>query len=142
MGLNRRDFLKLTAAGAAGAAVAGDAAALQRPPLEMPPEAVGMLYDSTLCIGCKACMVACKQANNMPPDFRVPENTTWDQPLDIDGKTLNIIKVYRQGTAEVKDRENDGFAFIKRHCLHCSRPEPRLDHQAETPPYIYRARPL
>jgi len=122
MGLNRRDFLKLTAAGAAGAAVAGDAAALQRPPLEMPPEAVGMLYDSTLCIGCKACMVACKQANNMPPDFRVPENTTWDQPLDIDGKTLNIIKVYRQGTAEVKDRETDGFAFVKRHCLHCVDP--------------------
>ena len=91
MGLNRRDFLKLTAAGAAGAAVTGEAVALQRDPLEMPPEAVGMLYDSTLCIGCKACMVACKQANDMPPDFRTPENVTWEQIVKI--MTANVERV-------------------------------------------------
>ncbi len=28
-----------------------------------------MLYDSTLCIGCKACVAACKAANDMPPDI-------------------------------------------------------------------------
>ena len=30
------------------------------------PEAVGILYDATLCVGCKACMVGCKKANDMP----------------------------------------------------------------------------
>ena len=34
---------------------------------------------------------------------------------------LNVIKVYRTATA-VKDHENDGFAFIKRPCLHCVDP--------------------
>jgi Fe-S-cluster-containing dehydrogenase component len=46
----------------------------------------------------------------------------WDTPADTSGKTLNIIKLYRNGTAEVKDREVDGFSFVKRHCMHCVDP--------------------
>ena len=46
----------------------------------------------------------------------------WDTPLDTSGKTKNIIKVYTDGTAEVKDRETDGFSFVKRHCMHCVDP--------------------
>jgi len=33
-----------------------------------------------------------------------------------------VIKVYRNGTMEQKDREEDDFAFIKRQCLHCNDP--------------------
>src|SRR5208282_5782840 len=47
---------------------------------------------------------------------------TWDSAEDLSGRTLNVIKVYRNGTAEKKDREIDGFAFVKRHCLHCVDP--------------------
>ena len=50
--MHRRDFLKLTAAGGALLAAdvgIGNAAA----PKPLPPDAVGILYDSTLCIGCK-----------------------------------------------------------------------------------------
>jgi Fe-S-cluster-containing dehydrogenase component len=92
----------------------------------MPPQAVGMLYDSTLCIGCKACVAACKAANKMPAD--IPEylsgwnEATWDSAEDLSGRTLNVIKVYRNGTVEQKDRETDGYAFVKRHCLHCVDP--------------------
>jgi Fe-S-cluster-containing dehydrogenase component len=42
--------------------------------------------------------------------------------MDTSGKTKNIIKVYTDGTAEVKDRETDGFSFVKRHCMHCVDP--------------------
>ena len=34
--------------------------------LEPAPNAVGMLYDSTLCVGCKACVSRCKEVNGMP----------------------------------------------------------------------------
>lgn len=134
MALNRRDFLKLaTVDGAVGAAAAGgtmlaadtaSAQLLQRPPRPMPEEAVGLLYDSTLCIGCRACQVACKRANGMPID--IPETYeawnggTWDTPTDLSGDTLTVIQVYQDGTMEVKDRETDGFAFIKRQCMHCT----------------------
>ena len=68
--VDRRNFLKGAGlATAAAAAPTQGMAAIARPPKEMPPQAVGMLYDSTLCIGCKACMSACKTANNMPPKF-------------------------------------------------------------------------
>jgi Fe-S-cluster-containing dehydrogenase component len=85
-----------------------------------------MLYDSTLCIGCKACMAACKAANDMPPDIPPDlqswNQDTWDTPEDLSGLTLNVIKVYRNGTTEYKDHEIDGYAFVKRHCLHCVDP--------------------
>lgn len=125
--VDRRDFLKGAGFAAAAAAVPSEAsAALVRPPKQMPADAVGMLYDSTLCIGCKACMSACKAANGMPPDIPPDLSNwnahTWDTPEDLSGHTLNVIKVYRNGAAEHKDQEIDGYAFVKRHCLHCVDP--------------------
>ncbi|MDJ0950882.1 MAG: hydrogenase 2 operon protein HybA [Alphaproteobacteria bacterium] len=129
MALNRRDFLKCAALGGAAAGTAASteaAAAFIRPPKEMPPKAVGMLYDSTLCIGCRACVDACKEANDMPVEMPVHlsdwNEGTWDSPEDLSGRTLNVIKAYRHGTMEAKDRETDGYAFVKRHCLHCVDP--------------------
>jgi len=125
--VDRRNFL--TGAGLAGAAaVASDeaSAGIAREPRERLPQAVGMLYDSTLCIGCKACVAACKAANEMPvelpPTLTAWNESTWDSAEDLSGRTISIIKLYRNGTGEVKDRETDGYAFVKRHCLHCVDP--------------------
>jgi Fe-S-cluster-containing dehydrogenase component len=119
MSIKRRDFLKAAVAGSAAAALPAPVEARQN--LEIPPNAVGMLYDATLCIGCKACMVACKEVNDMPVE-NADESPIWDVASDTSGKTLNIIKLYKNGTAEVKDREIDGFSFVKRHCMHCVDP--------------------
>ncbi|MCM0082128.1 hydrogenase 2 operon protein HybA [Geomonas sp. Red32] len=65
MSISRRNFLK----GAAGSGVllaTGAPAAQARMSKELPPEAVGLLYDATLCIGCKSCVVNCKRANSVP----------------------------------------------------------------------------
>ena len=122
MALNRRDFLKIAAVGVGAAGAADTAKALQRGPKPMPPEAVGMLYDSTLCIGCKACVAACKEANDMPPEQAGQAEAIWDTPVELSGKTLNVIKVYQDGDMAQKDREVNGYAFVKRHCLHCVDP--------------------
>lgn len=126
--LSRRKFLQGSAAGAvtAAASVADAAPFDRREPLQLPPKALGMLYDSTLCVGCKACVSACKQANGMPVEQ--PERLAawgegaWDMAEDISGHTLNVIRVYQDGTMEQKDRDKDGYAFVKRHCLHCVDP--------------------
>lgn len=131
MAINRRQFLKhavtgTTAVAAATAAPGGAAEAMQRAAKPLPPDAVGLLYDSTLCVGCKACVSACKRANHMPPEVDPGQGAwnpgIWDTPEDTSGKTLNIIKVYRNGTMEEKDRATDGFAFIKKQCYHCVDP--------------------
>ncbi|MCF8038325.1 MAG: hydrogenase 2 operon protein HybA, partial [Desulfohalobiaceae bacterium] len=112
MSIKRRDFLK-TAAGSSLALAAGvrpgPAVAKEQ---RLSPEAVGILYDANLCIGCQACMTACKKANDMPVESSGQENT-WDRPLDLSASTLNIIKMYDGGEKP---------AFVKRHCMHCLEP--------------------
>ncbi len=114
--MDRRNFFK--SAGTAVAAGAASACAQARGNKPMPPDAVGLLFDSTLCIGCKACVAACKQANDMPPEVSTPD-ALWDTPLDLSGKTLNVIKVYKHGKLEAKDQQENGWAFVKKCCLHC-----------------------
>jgi len=138
MSVSRRGFLRNAVKGSAAAAATACAAvaappeanALQRPPKPLPSDAVGLLYDSTLCIGCKACVTACKEVNNMPPDVGpeqqswngAPGNPIWDSPVELSAKTLNVIKAYSHGTGEKKDSVENGHAFIKRQCLHCVDP--------------------
>ena len=119
---NRRDFLKgFLAGGTALAAGSAAAPASARETRQRPPDALGLLYDATLCVGCKACVAACKQANNNPAEFST-EDHLWDTPLDTSGYTFNVIKMYRSGTMEVKDQEENGFAFMKVSCMHCGDP--------------------
>lgn len=121
MEIKRRDFLKVSAAGGLMLAANAEPALAAREPKQRLPEALGILYDATVCIGCKVCVSACKQYNNMPPDFSSTDEL-WDNPLDLSSRTLNIIKLYKNGTGEVKDRETDGYSYIKRHCMHCVDP--------------------
>lgn len=119
----RRDFFKRALAG--GAAVAGatvSPAAQARGNAQISPDAVGLLFDSTLCVGCKACVAACKEANNLPLDYNTSGEAVWDIPLDTTARTFNVIKVYKNGAATLKDAEEGGYAFMKSSCLHCVDP--------------------
>ena len=105
--MKRRDFLKASLGG--GAALLGAGAAEARGNLEPAEEAVGMLYDSTLCIGCKACVSKCKEVNGMPPT-PLGEETQWDSAHGLSPETLNVIKVYSEGKGHLKDQVEDGYA--------------------------------
>jgi Fe-S-cluster-containing dehydrogenase component len=65
-----------------------------------------MLYDATRCIGCRACVTACKKANDLPGNL-------YDPPPDLGGDTKNIIKLY-QGEGEE--------SYMKAQCMHCIDP--------------------
>ncbi len=117
--MKRRDFLKASLGG--GAALLGAGNAEARGNLEPTEEAIGMLYDSTLCIGCKACVSKCKEVNGMPPT-PLGDETAWDSAYDLSAQTLNVIKVYSDGEGELKDAVENGYAFEKRSCMHCVDP--------------------
>ena len=111
MSIDRRAFLTRSlggaaVAGASLAAVDAQALTLARPDRVASPQAVGILYDSALCVGCKACVAACKAANGAPavvPATLADWNQgVWDSAEDLDGRTLNVIKAYVNGTREVK----------------------------------------
>ena len=123
MTFTRRNFFKAAVGSCAAVATAGGGAeeAEARGNLALPPGALGLLFDSTLCTGCKACVTACKIANDKPLD------TPADQPyLDetehLSPDALNVIKMYSEGAGQAKDEEVDGFAFIKHSCMHCVDP--------------------
>src|SRR6516164_6561887 len=74
--ISRRAAFKIAAAGAATAVVSAVKPVAAKPvALVAPPDAVGLLYDTTKCIGCKACVSACREANGLDPD------TTWSGGL-------------------------------------------------------------
>jgi formate dehydrogenase iron-sulfur subunit len=107
--VDRRNFLKGLAL-AGGAAVAPAAKASQKAPAA---DAVGMLYDSTRCIGCKACTVACREANGLPPS---KTDGLHDMQLELDGTTKSVIKLWKD------EAHPSAFAFMKQQCMHCVDP--------------------
>jgi Fe-S-cluster-containing dehydrogenase component len=109
VGITRRTALKVALAAAAASVAKPAAASVPRP---VPADAVGLLYDTTKCIGCKACMVACREANGLEPD------TSWSgglyqAPLDLNAKTKTVIKLYDDGVKS---------SFMKAQCMHCVDP--------------------
>ncbi|MFP3939856.1 MAG: hydrogenase 2 operon protein HybA [Thermoanaerobaculia bacterium] len=109
--MDRRSALKVLA-GAGAASVAGALPARASAPAEAPPDAVGLLYDATLCIGCKTCVVACHEANGLPPDDRA--HPLYDMPMDLNDRTKTVIKLFRS---------DDGrTSYFKAQCMHCIDP--------------------
>ena len=77
------------------------------------PQAVGMLYDATRCIGCQTCVVACTAANHLKPDTR--RDPLHQAPADLNNYTKTIIKLY-------KPTDGTAFSFVKQQCMHCVDP--------------------
>jgi Fe-S-cluster-containing dehydrogenase component len=112
MALDRRSLLRgLVTAGAAAAGGGTPARAAVR--AAPPPDAVGLLYDSTLCIGCKACVEACRAANGLEPDVALIQGVAYQAPVDLSARAKNVIKLYREG---------ERSAFMKAQCMHCVEP--------------------
>ncbi len=112
MSLSRRQLLKSIGSGAAVAAAGAATASASTATPEAPEDAIAMLYDTTLCIGCKACVSACTTANNLIPDSSLSDGL-WQMPTDLNAQTKNIILL--------ADHEGE-TSYVKRQCMHCVDP--------------------
>ena len=109
MSVTRRRLLKgLIAAGTAATVGVPHAAARERKTLS--PIDVGMLYDATRCIGCKACVVKCKEANRLPPEPDPAAGSIYDTPVDLSASTKTVIRLYK---------EDGRTSYVKAQCMHC-----------------------
>ena len=106
--MDRRCFLKTS--GAIGATLAcGSAAAAETPESK---EFVGVLVDTTRCIGCRACEVACGQANGMlVPD--VEKDAALEKERTTSEKQWTVVNRYQTEKGDV---------FVKKQCMHCWQP--------------------
>ncbi|AFJ46928.1 hydrogenase 2 operon protein HybA [Shimwellia blattae] len=121
--MDRRHFFKLATGGLllAGSAPLAQAAARNKPPI---PGAVGMLFDSSLCVGCQACVSRCQQINQPEAGSTSsqPGEKTWSQNDKLSPWTRNVIQIWRSGDGSHKNQTENGYAFIKKQCMHCVDP--------------------
>ena len=54
------------------------------------------------------------EANDLPARPRPPDGLPHDAPVDLNGKTKNVIKLYKDGRRRV--------SFVKAQCMHCVDP--------------------
>ncbi|MDD3618711.1 MAG: 4Fe-4S dicluster domain-containing protein [Desulfobulbaceae bacterium] len=73
-----------------------------------------ILVSPELCIGCRACQVACKSWNLLP-GIKTQNNGTYQNPPDLASAAYNIIRY-----SEVPGQENPvRWLFVSRRCMHC-----------------------
>ena len=104
--MDRRGFLK-TSVLVGGTAIAGKALNAQEN--QNSEEFVGILVDTTRCIGCRACEVACSEEH----DLLVPDVVN-DGALSGHRKTSE-----KQWTVVNKYATDKGDVFVKSQCMHC-----------------------
>jgi formate dehydrogenase iron-sulfur subunit len=78
--------------------------------------AKAMIQDNTRCIGCRACMVACKEWNDLPAekaDFFAGEG--YQNPRDLDANNYTLI------TFNEKVEQGE-WVFGRLLCMHCDEP--------------------
>jgi formate dehydrogenase beta subunit len=73
-----------------------------------------ILFDTTKCIACRACQIACKQWNELESEHTSNEGT-YENPTDLSPQTWLTIKfneIQRQGKID--------WLFSRRSCMHCT----------------------
>lgn len=84
-------------------------------------EPMGFFTDTTVCIGCKACEVACKQWNQLPsPEggANTMSGDSYDNTLKLDGINWRHVKFIEQFH---EDRVGGRWLLMSDVCKHCVR---------------------
>ena len=77
---------------------------------------VSKLIDTSTCIGCKACEVACQEWNDLPPETTVQVGTYQTLPQTT-SNFWNLIKFH-----EYEDGAGLHWLMRKDQCMHCADP--------------------
>jgi formate dehydrogenase iron-sulfur subunit len=82
-------------------------------------EPMGFFTDPTVCIGCKACEVACKQWNQLPAfddERRTLSGDSYDNTRKLDGTHWRHVKFVEQFD---EDRSGGRWTMLSDVCKHC-----------------------
>ncbi len=91
---------------------------------ELPRERVGFFTDTTLCIGCKACEVACKEWNELPADGYTFTGESYDNTSALGPTTWRHVTFVEQLAAQTGGDviHADGGRWLMESdvCKHCT----------------------
>ncbi|UFS69427.1 4Fe-4S dicluster domain-containing protein [Geomonas sp. RF6] len=116
--LNRRQFLKGTVALGAATLTATATQAEAAPKNVLSPDRMGVLVDTTACVGCRQCEFACKKAHDLPTGNLESYSdrsvfNTMRRPSDT---ALTVVNEFRSGKDDALPTN------VKVQCMHCDHP--------------------
>lgn len=110
--MDRRSFLKRSLVAGAATLAGNEARAQEQARSEdqaQPEEFVGILVDTTRCIGCRACEVACGEAwGKLVPD--TVNDGALESMRDTSVDQYTVVNRYET---------DQGGVFVKKQCMHC-----------------------
>jgi len=115
MNLNRRNMLKIAGAAGAGAALTGGALA-SATTRGAAKSAVGVLVDTTRCVGCRACEAACSEANALAAPEKPGDDTVFAARRRTGPTSFTVVNKSAAKSPSGEDR------YAKTQCMHCVTP--------------------
>jgi Fe-S-cluster-containing dehydrogenase component len=114
MPIDRRGFLKVVGLTGAGLALGGTrTAGATEPDVEF----YGMLIDTTLCVGCRACEEACHAKNDLPdPEVSLYSDEVFETQRDTSPDAFLVVNRFKNPA------DPDKPVFVRKQCMHCNQP--------------------
>src|SRR5436309_7645169 len=84
------------------------------------PERMGFFTDTSVCIGCKACEVACKEWNGVPDDGFNLLGMSYDNTGGLSADTWRHVAFIEQPADAGADRPDFRWLMMSDVCKHCT----------------------
>ena len=87
---------------------------------------VGFFTDTSICIGCKACEVACKEWNHVPEDGLVWTGESYDNTSTLGANSWrHVAFIEQRKPIRVQDQDGDAIRWLMssdvcKHCTHAA----------------------
>ena len=116
--LDRRSFFKTTALVGAGLTGLSASDAKAGPKNILSPDRMGVLVDTTVCIGCRNCEWACKTAHGLstPPIESYEDRSVFEKMRRPDETALTVVNRYDN------PKKSELPYTVKVQCMHCDHP--------------------
>ena len=118
MNSDRRGFLKTLGAAGAGLALPELPVAHAKPERQISPDAMGVLVDTSYCVGCRKCEWACENTHTTPGQNieSFVNARQFAAPRRPDADSFCIVNAYAH------PQQPGAPVFVKHQCMHCSDP--------------------
>src|SRR6266545_2917741 len=85
-----------------------------------PPPRMGFFTDTSICIGCKACEVACKEWNGVPDDGLNLLGMSYDNTGGLSANTWRHVAFIEQPRADREEPGDVRWLMMSDVCKHCT----------------------
>jgi formate dehydrogenase iron-sulfur subunit len=86
-----------------------------------PGRTYGFFTDTSLCIGCKACEVACKEWNQLPADSLGLSGHSYDNTTQLSATTWRHVSFVEQPRTTPQHAFQSNWLMLSDVCKHCAR---------------------